>query len=73
MEVEEFEMPNNEKNDADPYLNQEDRKKMKQSYGDGISICFKNNDLQRFDLENIEKIIDKNLIEKKLIKPIYLS
>ena len=25
---------------------------------------FKNNDLQRFDLENIEKIIDKNLIEK---------
>ncbi len=34
---------------------------------------FKNNDLQRFDLENIEKIIDKNLIEKKLIKPIYIS
>ena len=33
----------------------------------------KNNDLQRFDLENIEKIIDKNLIEKKLIKPIYIS
>ena len=34
---------------------------------------FKNTDLKRFDQENIEKLLSKNLIEKKLIKPIYLS
>tara|TARA_B100000989_G_C19220474_1_gene335639 strand:- start:79 stop:462 length:384 start_codon:yes stop_codon:yes gene_type:complete len=34
---------------------------------------FKNTDLKRFDQENIEKLLGKNLIEKKLIKPIYLS
>ena len=31
------------------------------------------NDLQNFDLKNIEKLIDENLTEKNLIKPIYLS
>ena len=34
---------------------------------------FKNTDLKLFDKENIEKILDEKLIEKKLIKPIYLS
>tara|TARA_B100000242_G_scaffold283115_1_gene245044 strand:- start:371 stop:754 length:384 start_codon:yes stop_codon:yes gene_type:complete len=34
---------------------------------------YKNNDLKLFNIENIEKLLDKNLIEKKLIKPIYLS
>tara|TARA_B100000963_G_scaffold359606_1_gene387380 strand:+ start:755 stop:1150 length:396 start_codon:yes stop_codon:yes gene_type:complete len=34
---------------------------------------YKNSDLKVFDQENIEKLVDKNLIEKKLIKPIYLS
>ena len=34
---------------------------------------YKNNDLSSFNLKNIEKLINKNLIEKKLIKPIYLS
>ena len=34
---------------------------------------YKNNDLSLFNLENIEKLINKNLVEKKLIKPIYLS
>tara|TARA_B100001121_G_scaffold54501_1_gene48018 strand:+ start:46 stop:429 length:384 start_codon:yes stop_codon:yes gene_type:complete len=34
---------------------------------------FKNNDLKRFDQENIEKLLGEKLIEKKLIKPIYLS
>ena len=34
---------------------------------------FKNEDLKAFDKENIEKLISKNLIEKKLINPIYLS
>ena len=34
---------------------------------------FKNNDLKVFDLENIEKLIKTNLVEKNLIKPIYLS
>ena len=34
---------------------------------------FKNSDLYEFNLENIEILIDKNLIEKNLIKPIYLS
>ena len=31
------------------------------------------NDLQNFDLQNIEKLIRENLTEKNLIKPIYLS
>ena len=30
-------------------------------------------DLQVFDQQNIEKLFNENLIEKKLIKPIYLS
>ncbi|MEC7168988.1 MAG: hypothetical protein VXV90_00975 [Pseudomonadota bacterium] len=34
---------------------------------------YKNSDLKLFDVKNIEKLLDKNLIEKKLIKPIYLS
>ena len=34
---------------------------------------FRNGDLKQFDLENIERLLDKKLIEKKLIKPIYLS
>ena len=34
---------------------------------------FKNSDLPQFTLENIEILINKNLIEKKLIKPLYLS
>ena len=34
---------------------------------------FKNSDLKQFDLANIELLISKNLIENKLIKPIYLS
>jgi|TARA_B100001059_G_C17776951_1_gene551861 tRNA A37 threonylcarbamoyladenosine modification protein TsaB len=34
---------------------------------------FSNLDLGRFSLENIELLIKKNLIQKKLIKPIYLS
>jgi len=34
---------------------------------------FKNSDLPQFNLENIEVLINKNLIEKKLIKQIYLS
>jgi uncharacterized C2H2 Zn-finger protein len=57
MEVEEFEMPNNDKAEADPYLDNNDRQKMKQSYGDGISICFKNNDLLdiTFDEEPIQE------------------
>ena len=33
----------------------------------------KNSDLPQFNLENIEILINKNLIEKNLIKPIYLS
>ena len=34
---------------------------------------FKDVDLPHFTLENIEVLINKNLIEKKLIKPLYLS
>ena len=34
---------------------------------------FKNSDLPQFNLANIEFLINKNLIEKKLIKPLYLS
>ena len=34
---------------------------------------FKNKDLRQFNRENIENLISKNLIEKKLIKPIYFS
>ena len=33
---------------------------------------YKNNDLKEFNQENVEKLVNKNLIEKKLIKPIYL-
>ena len=34
---------------------------------------YKNSDLSQFNLENIEILINKNLIEKNLIKPIYIS
>ena len=34
---------------------------------------FKDKDLSKFNLENIEVLINKNLIEKNLIKPLYLS
>ena len=34
---------------------------------------FKNSDLPQFNLENIEVLINQNLIEKKLINPLYLS
>ncbi len=34
---------------------------------------FRNSDLPQFNLENIEVLINKNLIEKKLIKPLYSS
>ena len=34
---------------------------------------FQDKDLSQFNLENIEFLINKNLIEKKLIKPLYLS
>ena len=34
---------------------------------------FKNSDLRQFDLENIELLISKGLLQNKLIKPIYLS
>ncbi len=34
---------------------------------------YKNSDLHEFNQENIEKLLNKKLIEKKLIKPIYLS
>ena len=34
---------------------------------------FINSDLPQFNLENIEVLINKNLIEKNLIKPLYLS
>ena len=34
---------------------------------------FKNSDLGEFNLANIELLIKKNLIQKNLIKPIYIS
>ena len=34
---------------------------------------FKDEDLLQFNLENIEILINKNLIDKKLIKPLYFS
>ncbi len=34
---------------------------------------FKNSDLKQFDLANIELLIGKDLIQNKLIKPMYLS
>ena len=34
---------------------------------------YKDPDLKAFDQNNIEELLDKKLIEKKLIKPIYLS
>ena len=34
---------------------------------------FKNDSLSQFNLANIEVLINKNLIDKKLIKPFYLS
>ena len=34
---------------------------------------YKNTDLSEFNQSNIENLLKKNLIEKKLIKPIYIS
>ena len=34
---------------------------------------YKGKDLPQFNLENIENLINKDLLEKNLIKPIYLS
>ena len=34
---------------------------------------FKNSDLKQFSLANIELLIEKNLLQKNLIKPIYIS
>ncbi len=34
---------------------------------------FRNQDLRIFDQKNVEKLVENNLIEKNLIKPIYLS
>ena len=34
---------------------------------------FRNIDLPQFNLDNIEFLINKNLLEKNLIKPLYLS
>ena len=34
---------------------------------------FLSEDLTSFNQENIEKLVNENLIEKKLIKPVYLS
>ena len=34
---------------------------------------YKSNDLGEFNLKNIELLIKKNLIQNKLIKPVYLS
>ena len=34
---------------------------------------FKNSDLPQFTVENIEILINKKLLEKNLIKPLYLS
>ena len=34
---------------------------------------FKNTDLGQFSLANIELLIKKNFLQKKLIKPLYLS
>ena len=34
---------------------------------------YKNSNLKQFNLENIELLISKDLIQNKLIKPIYLS
>ena len=34
---------------------------------------FRNTDLEEFDQENIEKLFSQKLIEKKLIKPMYIS
>jgi|TARA_B100001057_G_scaffold493108_1_gene586927 tRNA threonylcarbamoyladenosine biosynthesis protein TsaB len=34
---------------------------------------YKDKNLKQFDQENIENLLNKNLVEKKLINPIYLS
>ena len=36
-------------------------------------LGFKNSDLDQFNLVNIELLIKKNLVQKNLIKPVYLS
>ena len=34
---------------------------------------YKDTQMERFNLKNIENLIKKNLLENKLIKPVYLS
>jgi len=36
-------------------------------------LCYKNADLGQFSRANIEFLIEKNLLEKNLIKPLYIS
>ncbi len=36
-------------------------------------FSYNSENLLKFDQKNVEQLLDKNLIEKKLIKPIYLS
>ena len=36
-------------------------------------FCYKNSDLGQFNLANIELLIKKKLVQKNLIKPIYIS
>ena len=38
-----------------------------------ILYGYKNSELSKFDLKNIEKLLNENLTEKNLIKPVYLS
>tara|TARA_B100000900_G_C20323022_1_gene610980 strand:- start:339 stop:728 length:390 start_codon:yes stop_codon:yes gene_type:complete len=47
-------------------------KGMKISKGAQI-FGYKNSQLAKFDLKNIEILIEKNLLENKLIKPVYIS
>ncbi len=39
-----------------------------------VILCgYKNSELSKFDLKSIEKLLNGNLTEKNLIKPVYLS
>ena len=38
-----------------------------------ILYGYKNSELSKFDLKSIEKLLNENLTEKNLIKPVYLS
>ena len=43
-------------------------------YAESVKLFgYKDIDLKAFSEENIERLLSKNLIEKKLIKPIYFS